>query len=70
MTEVRFRSEVSATSAHLANVPLDALDSVIPVLKAWGIEPFAMPDLFGQFVYDEDTNSIYFEVVQASGGDE
>lgn len=68
MTEVRIRHEADTLSAHLTDVPFDQIDTVIPTLRAWGLNVYgdnATDDMFGQFVLEEVSGSrkAYFEVI-------
>lgn len=66
--EIRLRAATETRSAHLTNIPLDQLDTVIPTIQSWGIasaegDPADLNGLSGQFVYDATTNVAYFEVL-------
>lgn len=64
MTEVRIRAQDWSKPLSLGDVPLLDLDSVIPMIKQWGLEVDRdykdTDDLFGQFVVDD--SGAYFEV--------
>lgn len=65
MTEVRIRFDYQAESRHLADVPIDELDNVIPILERWGgvtgLNGTYESDFMGQFVLD--SSGAYFEIV-------
>lgn len=63
MIEVRLRSIDSAKAVHLATVPFDQLDTVIPTLAAWGVSVDGddYTTLVGQFAVSD--SAAYFEVV-------
>jgi hypothetical protein len=65
MIAVYVRRESDAKARYLADVPFDALDTVIPTLQAWGVEDTEHDDaadgMYGQFVVG--STAAYFEVV-------
>lgn len=60
MTAVKIRHENDPDAKYLADVPFDQLDTVIPVIKGWGLDG-EEEDLSGQFVYGD--LGAYFEVI-------
>lgn len=63
MTAVYIRDENFAEGAHLCDVPLGDIDSIIPTIKGWGLADESTEDLYGQFVYDAGRGVAYFEIV-------
>jgi hypothetical protein len=64
VTEVRIRHATDANSRHLGDVPFSELDTVIPTLHRWGVADYdGMVDFIGQFTYDDQTQTAYFEVI-------
>ncbi len=60
MTAVYVRHEYDADAKYLADVPFEALDSVIPTIARWGIDG-EQPELSGQFSCGEA--GVHFEVI-------
>ncbi|WP_411815677.1 hypothetical protein [Gordonia sp. SND2] len=67
MTEIRIRHEFAKRGAVLGDVPLDEIDTVIPIISRWGLyddEGNVDPSrLSGQFWYSADANAACFEVL-------
>lgn len=63
--EVRIRHYYEPKARHLCTWPSTDLDSLIPTVRAWGIEgePVFSDNLTGQFVVDAD--AAFFELVIA-----
>lgn len=68
MTQIRIRHEDEPVGAILGDVPFADVDSVIRLLKMWGVKILADGDYAnhdeysGEFVYDADSREVYFEV--------
>lgn len=61
MIEVRIRYASEGDSKHLFTWPATELDSVLPLLRKWGVDGEYDQELAGQFHYD--SSGAYFEVI-------
>lgn len=65
MIQVKLRWDGDTEAHDFTEVPFDKLDTVIPMLKAWGVDGEEPPDMYGQFAVPEN-GPAYFEVVLTS----